>query len=122
MGNPRPVLPKDREDSLFSISDISRERREIGVCITSTNNPEKKHVNCPDKISCPGVRMFINPQNKNQYFCPRCGDTLDIDQATYKRGIKPTFSDNKENSNNTFIIAQQTKRRDRKLSELQNIM
>ncbi|MGD1836527.1 MAG: hypothetical protein ACPKPY_00530 [Nitrososphaeraceae archaeon] len=93
---------------------ISRERNEIGVCIISTNSPEKKHVNCPDKISCSGVRIFINPQNKNQYFCPRCGDTLDIDQATYKRGIKPTFSDNRENNNNTFMIAQQTKRRDRK--------
>ncbi|MGD1835744.1 MAG: hypothetical protein ACPKQO_08475 [Nitrososphaeraceae archaeon] len=113
MGNSRPVLPRDREDSIYSISDISRERSEIGVCITSTNNPEEKHVNCPDKISCPGVRMFINPDNENQYFCPRCGDTLDIDQATYKRGIKPTFSDNDGKNNNTFIIAQQNKR-DRK--------
>ncbi|MGD1834791.1 MAG: hypothetical protein ACPKQO_03625 [Nitrososphaeraceae archaeon] len=44
---------------------------------------------------------------------PRCGDTLNINQETYKRRIKPTFSDNRENNNNTFIIAQQNKR-DRK--------
>ena len=72
----------------------------------------KKHVNCTDKISCPGVRMYINPKNENQYFCPRCGDTLDINQATYKKGIKPSYSDNSKD-NNTFIIAQQNKR-DRK--------
>ena len=25
--------------------------------------------------------MFINPKNENQYFCPKCGDTLDVNQA-----------------------------------------
>ena len=77
-------------------------------------------MNCPDKISCPGVSMFINPKNENQYFCHRCGDTLDIDQATYKKGIKPTFSDSKDN--NTFVISQQDKRKDRKLDELADMM
>ncbi|MGD1836525.1 MAG: hypothetical protein ACPKPY_00520 [Nitrososphaeraceae archaeon] len=113
MRNHIPILPKDGEDSMFSISDISRERSKIGVCITSTNNPSQKHVNCLDKISCSGVRIFINPKNENQYCCPRCCDILDINQATYKSGIKPTFSDNAVKNNNTFIIAQQYKR-DRK--------
>ena len=41
--NPKPVLPKETEYSIFSISDISRERREIGVCITSSGtNPSQK--------------------------------------------------------------------------------
>ena len=108
-------------DSIFSISDEIRERQEIGVCITGFNL-EDKHVNCPDKISCPGVRMFINPDNENQYFCPKCGDTIDVNQAVYKKGIKPSYSDNNK-ENNTFIIAQQDKKiRDRKLDELADMM
>ena len=67
--------------------------------------------------------MFINPKNENQYFCPRCGDTLDIKQATFKKGIKPSYSDNSK-ENNTFIIAQQQDKnriRDR-ISKLQDMM
>ena len=83
MRNPKPAIPKDR-NSIFSTFEATRDRNEIGVCITSTNNPEKKHVNCPDTLSCPGRRMVINPDNENQYLCLHCGDTLDIDQHTRK--------------------------------------
>ena len=112
------MVHQKKRDSIFSIFDEIRERLEIGVCITGINL-EEKHVNCPDKISCPGVRMFINPKNENQYFCSKCGDILDVNEATFKRGIKPTFSDDKEN--NTSIFAQD-KRKDRKLDELADMM
>ena len=64
--------------------------------------------------------MFINPDNENQYFCPKCGDILDIDEATFKRGIKPSYSDNSKENNNTFIIAQ--KKKENRISQLQDTM
>ncbi|MGD1834792.1 MAG: hypothetical protein ACPKQO_03630 [Nitrososphaeraceae archaeon] len=68
MGNTKLViLKRDKEDSIFSTFEATRDHNEIGICVRSgTNNPEK-NMFCSDKISCHSVRKILNPKNESQY-------------------------------------------------------